>query len=583
MKELRWSIGTLALCLFMSSRLLAQFQLPDDTVLCPGQTHYISSGFKSISSSTVISLSDDQFSGVIPIGFPFEFYGQTYTDLVISSNNYVTFDIGAANGFSPWSITQNIPNATNAQPNSIMCPWQDVNPGVGGVIEYGIAGSAPNRVFTISFCEVPMFSCTGDLFTNQILLFEGTHRIETHIRDKPVCTTWNNGVAIHGLQNATGTMAHVIPGRNFSDPVWTTTNEGYAFIPDSVGIGYTIQSVPYDPSVFNAIEWYQSNGTLFATGDSLQANFPPNSINTFRVQSSICGGAIITDTITIYTPGLESWEIQPSCENSPNGIVYIDLFDQNPYRYNCFLLDETDSIVWASSVQRNGDTAYFIPPGKYAVVVTDTNSCLLTDTVIVGSLGDVLADILPVADTLYDTVQVVETFINASVGATSYLWSANGQTSTDTNATFIFDSCGTYWVSLEVQNANGCTDSVAIAYEVKCYVPEPPEPPQPPLDTARLFMPNVFTPNGDNQNDFFNAIQPTPDSLMSFEGLIFNRYGQEIYRWRDWQNPTAGWDGTHNGQKVADGVYFYRIFARDKEGQSIELEGVVHLYSGGLN
>lgn len=234
-------------------------------------------------------------------------------------------------------------------------------------------------------------------------------------------------------------------------------------------------------------------------------------------------------------------------------------------------------------MQRNGDTAYFIPPGKYAVVVTDTNSCLLTDTVIVGSLGDVLADILPVADTLYDTVQVVETFINASVGATSYLWSANGQTSTDTNATFIFDSCGTYWVSLEVQNANGCTDSVAIAYEVKCYVPEPPEPPQPPLDTARLFMPNVFTPNGDNQNDFFNAIQPTPDSLMNFEGLIFNRYGQEIYRWRDWQNPTAGWDGTHNGQKVADGVYFYRIFARDKEGQSIELEGVVHLYSGGLN
>jgi gliding motility-associated-like protein len=576
-------LRTLLVCtfaIFNSNSALAQFQLPDDTVLCPGQTHYISSGFKSISSSTTVSLTDDQFSGVIPIGFPFDFYGQTYTDLVISSNNYVTFDLTVAGGFSGWQITANIPNAANAQANSIMCPWQDVNPGTGGIIEYGISGSAPNRVFTISFCEVPMFSCTGDLFTNQILLFEGSHRIETHIRDKPVCTTWNGGVAIHGLQNATGTQAHVIPGRNFSDPVWTTSNEGYAFIPDTVGIGYSIQQVPYDPSVFNPIQWFDDSGSLFATGDSLQANFPANSVNTFRVQSSICGGAVISDTITIYTPGVDSWELQPSCDNEANGVVYIDLFDQNPYRYNCFLVNESDSIVWASSVQRNGDTAYAIPPGKYAVVVTDTNSCLLTDTVIVGSLGGVVAEILPVADTLYDTIQVVQTFDNLSTGANSYFWTANGQTSVDSNATFIFDSCGTYWITLESENALGCSDSTAIEFTVECYVPEPPPP---PLDTAKLIMPNVFTPNGDNQNDYFNAIQPTPDSLMTFEGVIFNRYGQEMYRWQDWRTPTAGWDGNFNGQRASDGVYFYRVVARDKEGQSLDLQGIVHLNSGGLN
>lgn len=565
----------LILGLFLgSTTLMAQFQLPDDTVLCPGTNHYISSGFKSISSSTTVTLSDDQFSGVIPIGFPFEFYGQTYTDLVISSNNYVTFDLTVANGFSPWTINANIPNQTNAQPNSIMCPWQDVNPGAGGVIEYGISGTAPNRIFTISFCEVPMFSCTGDLFTNQILLFEGSHRIETHIRDKPLCPTWNGGAAIHGLQNANATIAHVIPGRNFSDPTWTTSNEGYAFIPDTVGVGYSIQQVPYDPSVFNPIQWFDANGNLYATGDSLQANFAPASVETFSVRSSICGGAVISDTITIYTPGVDSWEIQPSCENNPSGIVYIDLFDQNPYRYNCYLLNDKDSIIWASGQQRNGDTAYFIPPGTYAVVVTDTNSCLLTDTVTVGTLGNIVAGILPVADTLYDSVLVSQTFFNGSQGATSFLWTANGQTSTDVNPTFTFDTCGTYVVSLEVENAQGCTDSVAINYEVRCYIPIPePEP----IDSAMLEMPNVFTPNGDGLNDHFNVVLSGTQALAVFEAVIFNRYGAEVYRWSDWSTPESGWDGTLNGNKAADGVYFYQVEATGLDGTQLSMQGTVHL------
>lgn len=572
-------VGLIVLMGLFALPVNAQFTLPDDTVLCPGQTHYIRSGFKSISSSTTITLADDQFSGVIPIGFSFDFYGQTYTDLVISSNNYVTFDITVAGGFSGWQINQNIPNAGNAQTNSIMCPWQDIHPGIGGVVEYGIAGTAPNRVFTISFCQIPMFSCTGDLFTNQILLFEGSNRIETHIKDKPLCTSWNGGVAIHGLQNATGTVADVVPGRNFSDPTWTTTNEGYSFEPN--GAGYTIQPVPYDPSVFDDIEWRDQNGMLIHTGDSLPANFPANSINTITVESDICGGATFSDTITIFTPGLDAWEIAPSCANSQTGIVYIDLFDNNPYRYNCFLVDRTDSIVWASGVQTDGDTAYGIGAGTYAVVVTDTNSCLLMDSVTITSVPDVLAEIVQPADTFYDSTLVSQTFFHNSPGATSFLWTSDGRTSTDPQGTFTFDTCGNYYISLEVE-LNGCTDSTGIWYLVECYFPTPPDPPVIP-DTATLIMPNVFTPNGDFRNDYFNAVQPTPDSLATFEGVIFNRYGAEIYRWQDWRTPESGWDGTFNGAKVADGVYFYVVRANDYAGQSIELQGVVHLSSGGVD
>jgi gliding motility-associated-like protein len=96
-------------------------------------------------------------------------------------------------------------------------------------------------------------------------------------------------------------------------------------------------------------------------------------------------------------------------------------------------------------------------------------------------------------------------------------------------------------------------------------------------------MPNVFTPNGDFQNDYFNAVQPTPDSLSTFEGVIFNRYGAELYRWQDWRTPESGWDGTFNGSRVADGAYFYVVRANDQSGQSIELQGIVHLSSGGVD
>jgi gliding motility-associated-like protein len=573
--RLKWPILSLIL---LCQPLRAQFNLPSDTVLCPGENHYISSGFKSISSSTVVSLSDDQFSAVIPIGFPFEFYGVAYTELVISSNNYVTFNTGVAGGGSPWQINANIPNAGNAQPNSIMCPWQDINPGVGGTIEYGVSGNAPNRIFTISFCQIPMFSCTGDLFTDQILLYEGSFRIETHIRDKPLCVTWNNGAAIHGLQNASGTVAHVVPGRNFSDPVWTTTNEGYAFIPTASN-GYTIQQIAYNPSVFNDIDWYDSSGNLFSTGDSLFVNLPQGTVETFRVQSSICGGAIISDTITLYLPDLQSAEIQPSCENEPNGIVFIDLFDQNPYRYNCFLVDVNDSIIWASSVQRFQDTAYGIPPGKYAVVVTDTNSCLQIDTVVVGSLGNVVAAALAVNDVYYDSVLVYQEFFDNSEGAVQHFWTSNGQTSTDVNPIFSYDTCGVYPVTLEVLNANGCRDSISFDYEVYCYI----EPPVIPEDSTEFEVPNVFTPNGDGINDYFNISYQGLPNLVDFQGRIYTRFGQEVYSWTDWATKESGWNGTMNGNKVADGTYFYIITSKDSHGQSFNRQGTLTLFSGGTD
>ena len=60
-------------------------------------------------------------------------------------------------------------------------------------ITFGTTGLAPNRRFTVTWCEIPMFSCTQDLHTSQIILYEGSDKIEMFLQDKPLCATWNGG------------------------------------------------------------------------------------------------------------------------------------------------------------------------------------------------------------------------------------------------------------------------------------------------------------------------------------------------------------------------------------------------------
>ena len=115
--------------------------------------------------------------GVINIGFDFVFYGNTYNQVVLASNNYLSFNLANANQYCDFTIDAAIP--TNLEPetqNGILCPWQDINPGANGngTIQYATIGEAPNRVFIVSFCGIPMFQCSDICYSSQIKLFENT-------------------------------------------------------------------------------------------------------------------------------------------------------------------------------------------------------------------------------------------------------------------------------------------------------------------------------------------------------------------------------------------------------------------------
>ena len=159
-----------------------QICLGQDTVVCAGQTLTINncnSGSNPTNSAGIylpspqsVSLSDDSWSGAVNIGFNFSFYGNSYTQCVIGSNGQISFNTNQANGYCPWSLTGGpLPNTTlTGARNAAMLTYQDINPSLGGQIQYQTIGTAPNRKFVVLYKNIYMFSCTSQCNYMAIIL-----------------------------------------------------------------------------------------------------------------------------------------------------------------------------------------------------------------------------------------------------------------------------------------------------------------------------------------------------------------------------------------------------------------------------
>ncbi len=84
--------------------------------------------------------------------------------------------------------------------------------------------------------------------------------------------------------------------------------------------------------------------------------------------------------------------------------------------------------------------------------------------------------------------------------------------------------------------------------------------------------PNVITVNDDGTNEIF---QVDYAGLEEFNCVILNRWGNKVYEYSD---PAGGWDGTVNGKRVTDGVYFYKLSARfEGTEDKIYKHGIIHV------
>lgn len=90
------------------------------------------------------------------------------------------------------------------------------------------------------------------------------------------------------------------------------------------------------------------------------------------------------------------------------------------------------------------------------------------------------------------------------------------------------------------------------------------------VDELKLEIPNAFTPDKDKDKYFQvfgkNTTTAAPEQtgvtgIISFKGVIFNRWGKIVYNWSNFRDIDAGWDGTINGSPAPAGTYFYKIDA----------------------
>ena len=366
--------------------ITAQIVASDDVVLCEEETITLSATANGIDGTDTGISSDDTYGGVVNIGFNFTFYGNTYNQCVIASNNYITFNLGYANGFSPWGINAAVPNAGNPL-NAIMCPWQDINPGVGGNIQYSVTGEAPNRGFTVTFCAIPMFQCTDVCYTSQIKLFETTNIIETHISEKPLCITWNGGAAIHALHNNNGTIADIVTGpdgivRNFPNQ-WDAVEDAYRFTPNGAN-DYLIEEIEYQPVITgNTVTWVDELGNVLGTGNTIDVT--PTETTTYYAQAELCegggcagfGGGTAQDAVNVIFEQIEiNYEsVTASCswEDDPDGQITATPTGTGPFD---FIWENADGEVIQETNAQNTDVLNDLSPGDYSLTISTEAGCL---------------------------------------------------------------------------------------------------------------------------------------------------------------------------------------------------------------
>ncbi len=241
------------------------------------------------SGGTGVSVNiDDVWSSVITLPFDFCFFGQSYNQLIVGSNGVISFDLTDAGGYCPWQFSASVPS-TSLPMNAIFGAYLDIDPSVCGNVYYDITGSYPCRTFVFKFDQICYFfdDCHSLQTSQEIVLYEGTNVIEVYIEDHPVCSSWNSGNAVVGIQNATGTVGYTPSGYNTGP--WTANHMAWRFTPAGTP-NYTIN-------------WYDPSGALVGTGATL-SNVCPGTTSTYtaEVVYQNCNGAnvIATDDITVF-------------------------------------------------------------------------------------------------------------------------------------------------------------------------------------------------------------------------------------------------------------------------------------------
>lgn len=342
------------------------------------------------SNSTLHSLSDDVYSNIVNIGFPFSFYGNTVNQCVIGSNGIISFDISKAGGYCPWSLAgvAPLPNTAFTEAfNSQMPAYTDINPSIfaspNGEIRSETIGVAPNRRFIILFKDIIAFGAqAGECNYMAIIMNEGSNSFEFHLGNKPIVASWNNGLAIQGAENMTGTVADMTPGRNNS--VWTAFQEAKIWIPTTPmnTSNYTINNIPYitivsPTSTFAWGNTFDNTTQPYNNGILVVNPVLPGTTGYFLTAAATgcgpIGGTSDTTFITGVSSSVIATGIDDICTAGIGQVTATPTSGSAPYTY-----------VWPTLGGATTQIVNGVTAGTYQVQMTDAMGCPSMASVTIG-------------------------------------------------------------------------------------------------------------------------------------------------------------------------------------------------------
>ena len=218
---------------------------------------------------------------------------------------------------------------------------------------------------------------------------------------------------------------------------------------------------------------------------------------------------------------------------------------------------------WSNGMM--GSTINNLTAGTYTVTATNATGTPGTAMITINQPNELQILFSPdeIEIELGDSLTRLMPIVSQGAAIDSFIWTPNDFLSDPgIQNPFVVNLIQDVEYTLTVIDVNGCSATGNIFVE---------------LDANRnVYIPNVFSPNGDGPNDEFRIFPCRGVTNINF-AKIFDRWGELVFEdtnlAADCLGGTRLWDGTLNGRDIKPGVYVYLI--------EIEfLDGIKLLYRG---
>jgi gliding motility-associated-like protein len=371
----------------------------------------------------------------------------------------------------------------------------------------------------------------------------------------PVSYTWNGSGLVSGANTSTavvnqsGTYTVVVMNTSNGCIATQTVNVAIDTNSPSVSLSASSQSISctngtVDISVSPASSTYSYNwsgpGTFSGQGT---ATISTTNSGTYQVVvTNTINGCSTTQNINIGFDNNLVLSITGSTIVCQGSNINLNASGANTYTWTDGTNTYTTSFV---NIPATSSVTF--------VVTGSSGSCSNTQTITVNVTPSVNVNVSSIPNNSINIGEQVQ--LNAS-GASSYTWTPITGLSCANCPNPIANPVVTTDYCVTGISTNGvCSDSACIRIYVDDRCPE-------------LFVPNVFSPNGDTKNDKL-CIKGTR-CVKEFQIVIFNRWGEKVYESTD---KDACWDGTYNGKDMSGATFVYYIKGLTLKNELIDKKG----------